>query len=378
MEAYILDSLYRRIRVVDSFISFIWTENFAAKGDFQLDLLSTGTNKAIFVPGVKLAMNKSYRVMLIETVEDSVDDEGRKILKITGSSMESVLENRGIYGTYTGTPKVIATKLFHDICVNGLINTGDIIPSVVEGSIFPSDTIAAPTETITYTIDFMDLYKALKDLCDRYGMGFRLVRNLDTSILYFDVYMGSDRTTGQTGLPAVVFSPDLENLQNTAQLTSNSTFKNVAYVKSPVGFQVVYADNVDTDMNGFERRVLAVNATDITDVDVPTATAKMIRRGKEELAKNRQYSALDGELVQSAKYVYEQHYYLGDLVEIRDENGTTSNMQVTQQIFVHDAQGERSYPTLSVNRFIFPGSWLAWDFNQEWEDLTTDHWSDLP
>jgi hypothetical protein len=51
-------------------------------------------------------------------------------------------------------------------------------------------------------------------------------------------------------------------------------------------------------------------------------------------------------------------------------------MQVSEQIFVCDGEGERSYPTLAINQFIMPGSWLAWDYNQVWIDLgATEYWA---
>jgi len=328
--------------------------------------------------------------MTVETIEDSTDDEGRRILKMKGPSFESVLKQRlamlsltslttAPKWIITGLPKVIATKLFHDICVTGTLHTGDIISGVVEGSIFPVDTIGAPTVSVTYSIDPKDLYTALKDLCDAYAMGFRLVRDLDTSILYFDVYMGSDRTTQQTTLPAVVFSPDLDNLRSTNKVVTTALYKNVAYVVSPVGHEVVYPDDVDPSVAGFERRVLFVKADDITDGVPATATTKMIQRGKEELSKNRRFTALDGELTQKNQYVYGTHYNLGDLVELRDDDGTTSQMQVTEQIFVSDKEGDRKYPTLSVNLFITPGSWIAWDYSQVWSEVDlSEHWADQP
>jgi hypothetical protein len=388
MEAYILDTLYRRVTLVDTFDSFIWTERFSAAGDFQLVLPSTLENRNRFPVGTRLGMNKSKRVMTVTTVQDSVADDGTKNLTLTGKSLEAILDDRVAHGvlddttavpkwTLTGLPAALARKIFHDICVTGVLSTADRIPGVTEASIYPADTIAEPSDTITIDIDLTTVYTAVKNVCDLYDMGFRLVRDGDTSHLYWDVYMGSDRTTEQTTLAAVVFSPDLENLQNTTELTTIESYKNCAYVFSPVGYQIVYALDIDPTITGFDRHVLLVNATDITDVDVPTANAKMIQRGKEELSKNRQFSGFDGEISQFSNYIYETHYYLGDLVELRNDDGVTNHMQVTEQIFVSDKEGERSYPTLSVNTFITPGSWAAWDFNQEWSEVAdTEHWAD--
>jgi hypothetical protein len=233
-------------------------------------------------------------------------------------------------------------------------------------------------DIITYEVDPKTVYTAEKDLCDQYLLGFRLVRNFDTSQLYFGIYTGSDRTTHQSVLPAVLFSSELDNLQNTSELTSSAAYKNVAYVLSPVGTEIVYAPEADSSVAGFSRQVLIVQADDITDPDPPTASAQMIRRGIDELAKYRKTSAFDGEISQNSQYKYGTDYNLGDLVTLRNASGVMNDMQVTEQIFVSDNQGDRSYPTLTVNQFVTPGSWLALPADKVWNDYTTEHWADLP
>jgi ReqiPepy6 Gp37-like protein len=389
MELYILDSLYRRIQVVDRYESVVWSERFAAKGDFELVVFSTLENRTLFKEGVRLATNVSYRVMTVETIEDSTDDEGRRLLKVKGPSLEGILEHRLAYsGTdltsdpkwiLTGTPLEIANQLFHDICVLGNFDPGDIISGVIEDNvIFPDDTIDPSEDEIAYLLDPKSLYQAEVDLCAAYDMGFRLVRHHSTNVLYFDVYTGSDRTTQQTALAAVVFSPDLDNLRNTNKLTTMALYKNVAYVLTPVGIEIVYPLDVDPDIEGFERRVLIVRADDITDPDGPTASALMVQRGLEELAKNKRFTALDGEVPPVSQYVYGVHYNLGDLVELRDDDGSTANMRVTEQIFVGDREGFRSFPTLSINTFVTPGSWLSMGPEVDWDDMTTEEWEDMP
>lgn len=389
MDIYILDSFYRRTDVVDKYESLIWTERFSSAGDFQLKIQSTLGNRNRFVEGTKLAILESYRVMVVETVQDGTDDDGQEILTISGPSLESILDQRlarsamddtttNPQWVLTGTPKAIATQMFHDICVTGVLDVGDKIPYINEGSLFPADTIPAPSDSITYTVDPDTLYNAEATLCDQYLMGFRLVRNADLSQLWFDIYMGSDRTSHQTTLPAVVFSAAMENLQNTNELRSISTYKNAAYVITPVGTRIVYPDDVDPAMSGFDRRVLIVKADDITDSDPPTAQALMLQRGVDELAKNRKVQAFDGEISQSSQYVYGVDYNLGDLVETRNVDGVSNNMQVTEHIFASDAEGVRSYPTLAVTQFIVPGSWIALPAGKIWNDFTTEEWQDLP
>lgn len=383
MEVYILDSLLRREKVVDRFESLIWTERFSAFGDFELVLHSTIESRSDFTAGKWMALNESYRGMMVETVENSTDDDGRSLLGVKGRSIEAILMDRVARRAManltaepkwviTGTPGDIVRKIFNDICVLGVLNPNDVIPFITNVPLLPDDTIPEPTDIITVEFEPTDVYSAIKNLCDLYDLGFRLLRNFDNSQLVFDVYAGSDRTTLQSTLPPVIFSPGLDNLKNTRELTSTEQNKNVAYVFSPVGFEVVLPQDVDPDIDGFDRRVLMVKADDITDPDPAVASALMIQRGNEELSKHRSFSAFDGELSQHSQYKYGIHYQLGDLVEMRNTDGVANNMRVTEQIFVSDSEGDRSYPTLSINKFVTPGSWLSWEYNQTWFDFDND------
>jgi hypothetical protein len=52
-------------------------------------------------------------------------------------------------------------------------------------------------------------------------------------------------------------------------------------------------------------------------------------------------------------------------------------MQVTEQIFVSDSEGERSYPTLTITKFITPGTWSSPEWNIEWSAVDPDlDWAD--
>lgn len=392
MELYTLDPLLRREHVIDEFESLIWTERFQQYGDFQLDIYSNYRARSLLKPGVYLAMNKSNYVMKIESVEDGVSDQGEKKLVVKGRSLEALLYDRVAYAantdttttpkwTITDVPAAVCRKIFHDICVVGILDPGDVIPFINEGRFMPNDTIVEPVDPVTVDISPTTVYDAILQISQVWNLGFRILRQQDMSKLWFDIYVGSDRTTGQTLLPPVVFAPEMDNLQNTKELTSIEGTKNVAYVYSPEGFQVVYAEGVDPEVEGFERHVLPVDASDITSESVTDIAAALYQRGYEELSKYRTYQAFDGEISQSSRYVYGRDYNLGDVLETRNVDGVTNNMRVTEQIFVEDKEGERSYPTLTLNTFINTGSWLSWANNKTWYDLDTDLdsvWSNQP
>lgn len=458
MELYTLDSTLRRAAVIDQFESMIWTERYSAWGDFELRIISTPDTRRLLPAGTRLAMSDSYRVMTVELIDDSEDKDGRKVLKLSGRSIESVMEDRTARNTFanltttpkwvlTGKPGDIARQIFNEVCRTNVNFPDDQIPFLTTGSLFPPGNIAEPDAEITIELSLATVYKAVKDLCDAYDLGFRLIRNFDQSQIYFDIYTGSDRTTMQSSIAAVVFAPNLDNLTNIRSVTSISNYKNVAYVFHPYGVQIVTADGVSVEVEGFDRRVLTIDASniqlpkrdyvvtaaqqnavnaamaatpdnqdvknqlqkltqrtrllpdDITSITLiyqvgpgltsqqrtdlqaalnysvnyattfedPWLMGMLVQRGQDELAKNRQVQAFDGEMPIDSPYIYEVDYQLGDLVEMRNNDGVTNQMRVTEQIFVSDAQGERTYPTLTINQFIAPDTWLGWNYNQVWE-----------
>jgi len=392
MEVYLLDSLLRRERVIDRFESLIWTERFKEYGDFELIIRSTPQTRAFIQTGTRWAMNESYRVMTAETIEDTFDEDGKRVLKVRGNSLEALLEDRmaqdsfANLGTwdFTALPAAAARKVFHDICVAGVLDPLDRIPFIVEsGELMPPSTISEPIDPIDWKLPIKTVGETIKDICNIWNLGFRLLRNFDASQIYWDVYAGSDRSSGQTLRSPVIFSPELDNLTNTTELTSIETSKNVAYVVTPDGTQQVYPRDVPADTGGFDRRVLIVDANDITLESVSGDTEKfnlaVLQRGQAELAKNQAFQAFDGEINPRSQYKYQRDYYLGDIVEQRNDDGYANLMRVTEQIFVSDKEGERTYPTLAKNTFVNTGSWLS-EGTKTWLDYDADPitWSEKP
>lgn len=390
MEVYALDSLLRREYVIDTFESLIWTERFQAAGDFQLVIKSTRESREILKAGTRLAMNESYRIMTVETIEDATTDEGLAALKVTGPSLEATLKDRVAMWSKTdpspwhldGVPAYLARRVFHDICVTGILSAYDVIPYVVETNFLPASTMAEPVDPLVIDLPPTNLYEFEKTLCEIWNLGFRLIYNPFSGQLHFNVYSGSDRTSSQDDYPPVIFAEELDNLQNIKSFETIEESKNVAYVFSPAGFLEVYAENVPPDTDGFDRRVLLVTADDIT-ADYGTTEqieAALLQRGREELAKSRAFQAFDGEISTHSQYKYQRDYHLGDVVEMRGKDGVANLMRVTEQIFTSDKEGDKSYPTLALNLFVNTGSWLSWEANQTWLDLDADPvtWSELP
>lgn len=476
MELFILDDSFSRADIVDEYVSLIWTERFNSLGDFELVVFSSQSNRAQLRPGVRLSLSTSYRVMVVETVEDGRDSQGNAVLTIKGRSLEKILEDRvarpNAYSgleempvwIVPGTAKDICEQVFERICMDGEFDPRDVIPYLSPGSIYPPGTIDFDDEVHTVEIKPQSVLNVLTDMCQAYSMGFRLVldpierESNGDPMLYFNIYPGSDRTSGQTTHPPVIFSNGLENLLETTELTSIAGLKTIAYVYHMHWSQEVSLSSEEGGHSGFDRRVLFVDATDFEVPERPYVVSEahleainfasrldtnlpeqeeafrklaskrrlgtseknwltnsqidstpglnstqrsyikaardqnyaydsteentivhpeLRRRGNEALRNQRTIRALDGEISQFSKYVYDTDYCLGDLVELQSEDGVVSKMRVVEQIFVSDAEGTKQYPTLVSDQLITPGSWFDFPYAIEWE-YAEGTWDDQP
>lgn len=368
MEVYILDDAFRRAQVVDRFESLIWTERYTAYGDFEIVTHSSSANRSLFPKGTRLALNESSRVMQIDTIENKLNADGKHMLTISGKSIEAILEDRIASNSVLGTnlhpnwaiadkPANIVRTIFNTICRTGYPSSNERIPNLEPIIANPPYTRPEPSDVVTVTLEPKTVYQAIKELCEAYDIGFYLVRIGDTGQLRFRVYTGDDRTLYQTNFPPVVFSHELNNMENISELNSDSGYKNTCYVITKLGVQVYYAPNVDPSISGFDRRSMMVKYDgDETGTALTTIAQQM---AYEELSKARSVVAFDGEIPHRGSYKYGRDYFLGDLVELRNSDGVASQMRVTEQIFTSDAEGDKSYPTLVVDHTATVGSWAA-------------------
>lgn len=390
MDLYILDENLRRDQVIDDYESLIWTERYSETGDFELVIANTREVRNLLPNGTMLGISQSHRVMIVETKTANTNEDGEAILTVEGRSIEAILKDRLALPDpppppeppaegeepveeeippweKTGKPAEIIRSIFIESCVTKPPSPEDTIPFYTPGGILPPGSIPEPDETVTLILEPGEVYELVKKFCDLYHLGFRLYKGLDDSKVYFEVYTGSDRTSLQSINDPVIFSPELDNLTDTTELMSTADLKNVAYVRHPEANITVTSEEVDNP-TGFERRVLYVDAKDINLPPGPELIAALEQKGKEELANHRVVIAFDGEIPQDGSYLYGRDYNLGDLVEQRNADGLATNMRVTEQIFVRDEEGLRSYPTLTMDLLITPGSWYAWNSAEVWDE----------
>lgn len=347
MELYVINPEFtNRENLIERYESFIWTERYSDLGDLTLETEPSQALVSLLTPGTFIGFDESNRIMEIKSALRAKNAEGKNVLSIKGKTIEDVLNYRCGAPFMPMPPNWIVwdtighfiTELVRRTCTTNSYqyDANNAIPYLVvsdlSGLVVPQ-TCIAKCDAI--------LFKVVKEVCDSFGLGFRIVATLGSpAVLTFEVYTGVDRS----GANGITFSENLDNLSQTSYLASNDDMYNSAYIYSVND----WAFTGNPTAVGLHRKMLIIDATSIEDEYSPELTALLIQRATEELTRHRQAKLFDGVVNANGIYKINRDYFLGDLVSLVGEVGQLQTAIVTEHIWSSDANGRSSYPTLSI------------------------------
>lgn len=350
MDLDVLDKDFNRIKVVDAYKSLIWTDRYDSCGDFELFTEVSGDILKYIEKDRYILAKTSESVMIVEDIEIDTDVQLGNYIKITGRSLESLLDRRIVWGL-----KSLSGNLQNGI--KTLINESIINPSIADRKIpnFIFKTSTDPWVT-SRTIDTQftgdNLYEVICELCSLNDLGFRITLDANYNFV-FELYTGTDRSYDQSENPLVIFSPKYDNLVNSNYYTSKKDYKNMTLI----GGEGEGKDRIYTTYGsgkGLDRRELFTDARDIQSKDndgnsIPQSTylKKLQARGKEKLSECKDLVTFEGEVEPTITFVYKEDYNLGDIVQIENEYGKEGKTQIIEVVTSYDDDGFRVYPTFA-------------------------------
>lgn len=361
MEAYILNTKFEVVAVIDVFESFIWTDRYKECGDFELYMGYEQNVMQYLLPDNYVVIEESDRVMIIEQCTIETDTETGIHLTITGRSLESILDRRIAWGqvNLVGNFQDKIEELFNDCILNPSDENRKI-----ENVIFTKSTDSRITElTIDAQYTGDNLYDIIQTTCEERGVGFKMGLTADNKF-EFKLYMGLDRTYEQSENSYVEFSPSFDNILNSNYLESKKSYKSIALVAGEgEGSERKMISVGDDSLTGLNRRELFVDARDISSTVSGTNTsgeyasvtltndeynALLSARGEEKLAENIEVCSFEGEADTSTMFKYGTDYSIGDRVQIVNEFGIEGTAVISELIISQDSNGISMYPTFSA------------------------------
>jgi len=373
VEVFTLNRKLLQEDVIDVFHSIIWTERYYGDGEVELVVPLTGEMIEKLAPGMFLGINKSEKIMILESM--TIEEEKMKFI---GLSLVAWLNNRFVrasadpkvetWSVGPGTPGWVLWAIVYWMCcagspyLNGSIATGIPNPErlVIPGlGLKDYDKSGDP---ITVAVPYTGVYDALREVATthRIGMEITLESATDSSyFLGFRSYKGLDRTSGQTVNPPVRFSPEMDSLANIKEVQSIAALKTLVYAfakNNPNNLATLgpgIASLSGSQYTGFDLRALQVLTSDITnDPNNPLDANKLLNllneKARLELQANRLIKAVDGEIVPENQFQYGVDYNLGDIIEVQGNSDVISTSRVVEYIRAQDEAGERSYPTVAM------------------------------
>ena len=399
MDLYGLTTSLTNDFLIEGYESAIWTERFHESGEIEISFPLTKTFTDNLPIGTYIGSSLSDRVMRVDTREFSRDEDGRRFLKVSGESLEAILKYRVAW-----TDR-FASSINNQFVMQGSIKkiveamirragfSGNLDDPPFDGSIdlnhldwhspkamfdragYPVCTLPDPGDGAIVKDRPMSTYDYILEICRAYNIGYRMIRqpgHNPTFAILVHVYQGRDLTRGQTEDAPVIFSTKHDNLENESMIETIRDHYRGVWVwdtdeNNPQRTGVFLPDYTgNPEANGLDMRTGFIVTSPPEDATVSERAAYRQQLGVEFLHDHGAKEIVDGEISQNSQYKYGVDYRLGDRVEVETQFNYSANMRVTEQIFISDSEGVKSYPTLSAEVTVNQDSWMAQPTTRQW------------
>ena len=346
MNAYVFqvdNTTFEQVGEVNRIKSFVWQTPYNDYGEFQLTVPINDENKDLLKEG-RVIWTGEEVAGRIEYIQNDVDENGLLTMKVKGHTLEKMLEDRIINGSYAVTSGTVSGAVSSLVAYMFLeppdYDTKRIVPwfdVVIDETVVP--------DGLTNQVTGGTVYDYIMDLTDLYEFGFRIKFDPLNKKLTFMVIKGVDRSIDQNENDQVLLSTDMEDIVESTYTLDVSEWKNVAYVHGEgSGDNRVMTKAGDTDLSGYDRKEAYVDAADVKSTIQDDITgeeyelsntqylSQLKSRGEEELkdtyAKQETFEATVRVFGQT-QFEFGTDYKVGDKVTVADERlGVQSSMQI--------------------------------------------------
>ena len=356
--------------------------NWNGCGDFEIYCRATENNLKLLKNGyyVTLPNEVDYsddmgtycNIWRIQKVQRQNARIGGRYIIATGKEAKCIVGNRIIRKPATTLVGNLREQIYEKIFAPNIINPiiyGDLSTysnRTISNFYFSGNPIDRTIENETQ-VSYENILDFTEQLYATYNCGAKLRLNRKDLGFYYQIYVGTDRSD------RVVFSQANENILSTDYTEDKSNYKTYVLVggegegldRKVLSVEVKGSQSDLVDENGYTRDVdryeIFVDANDITstykitnesgeEVDAtyePEVYYGFLRaRGYEK--QSAEYSIVEsfsGEIdTTNKRYKFNEAYYLGDLVKIRDNDfGNEKKVQVSKFTRVQNMEGYKEY-----------------------------------
>lgn len=352
---FVLDQSFNTVKIFDTFESVLWVERYSEYGDFEIYAPVSVDALLYFQVNFYLWRKDSDYMMIIEDIKIDLDVENGNYITVKGRSLESLLTRRIVWKQtiLNGNLQNAIKKLLNDAIIAPEDQARKIPNFIFEDSTDPA--ITSLTVDTQFTGD--NLYDAIVSLCSVNDIGFKVSYRLTDNAFIFKLYAGTHRDYSQNIKPYVTFSPEFDNLESSSYREDISSLRTVALVAGEGEGEeraTVTVLPYSEEYTGVNRRELFVDARDLSSTDGETTLTPeeyatlLAARGLEYLVDYIFNRLFEGSVNPSSMFKYGEDYFLGDVVQIRNEFGIEAKVRITEVIRSNATDGDTLMPTFQI------------------------------
>lgn len=341
------DNKYELIGQIDEIESLLIVYKYVSVSTFTLTVpytpqvssyLQVNNMLTIHSPQTLGVENTESFIITTKKLEES---NGVVTLQVSGKNPLFWLSKRLCllpnYGFTDTTPEVIAKTYVANNCAQ-YAPTQRQYPNLTTA---PVQGLGAPI-TFTNTEDYPTILDVCETVLNARNLGQNVTFNLSTQTFQYNVFAGVDRTINQSQNSAVVFSPNLNNLQSQSYTHSISNFANVVYVYGQIG------DTTETvivgEASGFNRYETSTSGT-LEQGSAVTLTKNNYKEvfsviGENTLVTQAETKNLIGTIQLSSDFQLNIDFSLGDSVTyLNNEWGIQENVMIRELRLQYSTNG---------------------------------------
>ena len=341
------DNKYELIGQIDEIESLLIVYKYVSVSTFTLTVpytpevssyLQVDNMLTIHSPETLGVENTESFIITTKKLEES---NGVVTLQVSGKNPLFWLSNRLCllpnYGFTDTTPEVIAKTYVANNCAQ-YAPTQRQYPNLTTA---PVQGLGDPI-TFTNTEDYPTILEVCETVLNARNLGQNVTFNLSTQTFQYNVFGGADRTINQSQNSAVVFSPNLNNLQSQSYTHSISNFANVVYVYGQIG------DTTETvivgEASGFNRYETSTSGT-LEQGSAVTLTKNNYKEvftviGENTLVTQAETKNLIGTIQLSSDFQLNIDFSLGDSVTyLNNQWGIQENVMIRELRLQYSTNG---------------------------------------
>lgn len=322
------DAAFEPLGEINQFKSLMWQSAFKGHASFELWAPISPENKELLKEG-NIIWDGTDVAAKIESIESSVDDQGVELFDVKGRTLEMLLCDRIVWGTYNADDKFASTimmELVSQHCVNPSDSKREI-PWLVLGQ---DPQIGGK---ISFQQTGGEIYDSVYNIAGSCDLGFRCRFDPWNKQVIFEVQEGVDRSIEQNVNDPVVLSTDMEDVVSSKYFINIADYKTLAFVHGEgEGSARTVLIAGDNNARGLKRHELYVDARDLqstvsnegggqTELTPAQYRATLNERGLDKLSEYSVIQTFDAEIrtFGEVQYRLNEDYFKGDKITIEDE-----------------------------------------------------------